>query len=207
MLAACRSSSRLIAASSGVAPRRTVRRALMRSNGVRHACGIAVVKIGSGRLSTSVCRGLAVGWPKWYPWPAVAPSARAYWACSAVSIPSARIVAPVRSACAPTAPAIAAISGVGCSCTNRRSSLITSGRNTGINANDRVSAPTSSNAIPHPAARARSTAGNNSGNRLVNVRSVNSTIPRTPCPIGGNGPNPTVSGSAFTNNVNGPWIP
>ena len=48
--------------------------------------------------------------------------------CSSVSMPSARTTAPVRSAWALTAFMISAIAGPGRSCTRRRSSLTTSGR-------------------------------------------------------------------------------
>ena len=122
-------------------------------------------------------------------------------------MPSASTVAPVRSAWAPTAPAIAAISGVGCACTSRRSSLMTSGRSKGISASERVSAPMSSSAIPHPRSRADWTAGSNSAKRLVSVRSVSSMMPRMSRPIRGSDSNRAVSGSTFTNNVNGDLIP
>ena len=137
------SSSRLVALAG-------TRCAVTTSNGVEPPVGYAlpsslIVPRGAGRSD-----GSAPGRPYSQPWPTVAPSARAVSVWSGVSMPSARIVAPVRSACAATALTMLATSVVVRPWISRRSSLITSGLTNGITARLAGSAPTSSSAMPQP---------------------------------------------------------
>lgn len=64
--------------------------------------------------------------------------------------------------------------------TRRRSSLTTSGRRNGMRASESGSAPTSSRAIPTPAARTRSANASRRAGLRVRARSVSSTTTRMP---------------------------
>ena len=84
--------------------------------------------------------------------------AKAIAACREDSMPSARIVALVRSTSASTPLTVRATTRSGRFWISERSSLITSGRTRGIMARLAGSAPTSSMAIPTPLARATNAA-------------------------------------------------
>ena len=109
----------------------------------------------------------------------VAPKVRAISAWRRVSMPSARMRAPVSSAWARTALTILATSAVVRPWTSRRSSLITSGRTKGITARLAGSAPTSSRATPQPTARARATAPSRPAGSRATTRSVTSMTTRS----------------------------
>ena len=74
---------------------------------------------------------------------------------------------------------ISATSGPGRSWVSRRSSLTTSGRSSGMNASEAVSAPTSSSATPQPRSRTRWTVRSSSAGRSASARSVISTTTRS----------------------------
>jgi hypothetical protein len=167
----------------------------------------------SGRTS-SPCRRCwalpAAGRPNSQPCPSRAPSARAMARCRSSSMPSASTAAPLRSAYALTAFMISAMAGPGRCCTSRRSSLMTSGRSSGMKARDRSSAPMSSSAIFQPSERTRSTVRRSSAGRAASARSV---ISRTtwmrsdePCAMASrssSGATSSTSGSTLTNTDNG----
>ena len=105
---------------------------------------------------------------------------RASSSCRTSSMPSARIIAPVRSAYALTALTTSATCWFGRRRSRDMSSFTTSGRSSSMNVNEAGSAPTSSSAIDQPSRRAEATVLNSSAGREVRARSV---ISRTTCAV------------------------